>query len=676
MNISKYRKTLFAGLLSFSFTVCMGQPYLNNRAPLIEKPLLELPLGAIKPKGWLKEKLISQKNGATGHLDKLYAKVMGDRNGWLGGDGDQWERGPYWIDGLLPLAYILDDKELQSKAQRWVEWAIKSQQENGYFGPSKDYDNEPGLQRNNAHDWWPKMVMLKILQQYYAATADQRVVTLFDKYFRYQLKTLEEKPLGHWTFWSEYRSGDNLQAVYWLYNITGSAYLLELADILHEQGYDFTNKFSARNMLATQGSIHCVNLAQGLKEPVIFYQQSKDKKHLDAVKQGLSDIKLFNGQAQGMYGGDEALHGNAPTQGSELCSAVEFMYSLEKMVEITGDVDFAEHLEKIAFNAIPTQISEDFMSRQYFQQANQIQIKRQMYNFDINHGGTDLVFGLLTGYPCCTSNMHQGWPKFVQNLYYATTDKGIASMIYGASEVRVKVGSKDEEVFIDQKTEYPFEDEFAFTINHSNKNGITFPYYFRIPTWTSGAQIWINDEEWKQTLKPGSRVAINRLWKNADKIRVKFPMQYNFEVYNERSRSIERGPLVYALDIPGKEEWKTFQQEEQVLYGEKYKEVTPLAPWNYGLVNFKKEDMKEAILFNKNNSYNPLKPWTRENAPVEIKLKAYVLPHWKEYNGMAGPIPSGDMYGVSWKNLEEKEIRLIPYGCTTLRISQFPILRN
>ena len=69
--------------------------YSNNRFPLIQKPFIELPLGSIKPKGWLQEMLIRQKNGATGQMDQLYPQVMGTRNGWLGGDGDQWERGPY-----------------------------------------------------------------------------------------------------------------------------------------------------------------------------------------------------------------------------------------------------------------------------------------------------------------------------------------------------------------------------------------------------------------------------------------------------------------------------------------------------------------------------------------------------------------------------------------------------
>jgi len=93
---------------------------LNAGAQSRQNPYQELPLGAIKPQGWLREMLIRQKDGATGHLDQLYPLVMNQRNGWLGGDGDQWERGPYWIDGLLPLAYILQDKALIAKVRNLV----------------------------------------------------------------------------------------------------------------------------------------------------------------------------------------------------------------------------------------------------------------------------------------------------------------------------------------------------------------------------------------------------------------------------------------------------------------------------------------------------------------------------------------------------------------------------
>ena len=82
-----------------------AQPYLFNRAPLEEVSYAELPLGAIRPEGWLKEQLKRQADGLTGHLDEIYPEVMGPDNAWLGGEGDAWERGPYWLDGLLPLAY-------------------------------------------------------------------------------------------------------------------------------------------------------------------------------------------------------------------------------------------------------------------------------------------------------------------------------------------------------------------------------------------------------------------------------------------------------------------------------------------------------------------------------------------------------------------------------------------
>lgn len=54
-------------------------------------------------------------SGMTCNLDSIYPAFVGPKNGCLGGDGDGWERGSYWIDGLLPLAYILYDKNLKSK---------------------------------------------------------------------------------------------------------------------------------------------------------------------------------------------------------------------------------------------------------------------------------------------------------------------------------------------------------------------------------------------------------------------------------------------------------------------------------------------------------------------------------------------------------------------------------
>jgi len=107
--------------------------YVTNQAPLVAQPYSALPLGAIKPKGMLLKMLELQRDGASVHLDSIYSLVCGDNNGWLGGTGDGWERGPYWIDGLVPLAYQLNDPALKAKAQKWIEWSIKNQREDGHL---------------------------------------------------------------------------------------------------------------------------------------------------------------------------------------------------------------------------------------------------------------------------------------------------------------------------------------------------------------------------------------------------------------------------------------------------------------------------------------------------------------------------------------------------------------
>jgi len=672
-------KKLYILLLFTFFCGCTPEKepadalYLNNRAPLRPNPYIELPLGAIRPEGWLKEMLLRQKSGATGHLDELYPAVMGPRNGWLGGDGDQWERGPYWIDGLLPLAYILKDDSLIAKTKPWVEWALNSLQPDGYFGPSTDYPAEKGLQRNNSRDWWPKMVMLKILKQYYSATGDPRVTDLLTAYFRYQLQHLPETPLGHWTFWGEFRACDNLMVVYWLYNITGDSFLLELADLIHSQAFDFTTAFLSGNHLSTPGSLHCVNLAQGIKEPLVYYQQHPEETYLEATKKGFADIRKHIGQPQGLYGGDEALHGNNPTQGSELCSAVEMMFSLETMLAITGDVQFADHLEKIAFNALPAQISDDFMSRQYFQQANQVMITRQMRNFDVNHDGTDVCFGLLTGYPCCTSNMHQGWPKFTQNLFYATPDRGVAALLYAPASVRLKVAG-GEEIEISEETGYPFHESITFTFHLPEASpSLGFPFHLRVPAWCISPAVELNGQPLEVTTDENI-IRISREWKNGDQLKLTLPMEVSLTTWYENSKAVERGPLVYALRIG--ETWQRITNtKDPETYGDFFYEVKPFSPWNFG---FPEKSVKEsATAFRV--VLKPMQdfPWNPENAPVELKTSGIRIPSWQLYNGSAGPLPWSNMYKMELgDNHAGEEITLIPYGCTTLRITEFPVIRG
>lgn len=115
-----------------------------------------------------------------------------------------------------------------------MEWCLNNQQDNGNFGPKplpENYDKIWGVQQGMRDDWWPKMIMLKVLQQYYMATGDKRVIDFMIRYFKYQQETLPKYPLGHWTFWANRRGADNLAVVYWLYNITKEKFLLELGNL-------------------------------------------------------------------------------------------------------------------------------------------------------------------------------------------------------------------------------------------------------------------------------------------------------------------------------------------------------------------------------------------------------------------------------------------------------------
>lgn len=670
-----YRTTLC--ILIIVSAVCFaGAPtgncadYSFNRYPLVHKPYSELPLGAVKPKGWLEDQLRRMADGLTGHLDEYYS-LMGERNGWLGGDGDMWERGPYWIDGLLPLAYILDDANLKEKCQKWVESVLASQCENGFFGPSKDLPPEPGLQRNNSKDWWPRMVVLKFMKQYYDATGDERALAFFDKYFRYQLEELPKTPLGHWTFWGSERGGDNLYIVYWLYNKTGEEYLLRLGDLIASQSADWKIRLTDGKTLSQIYSLHCVNLAQGFKEPVVRYQATGDKSSLDAIDKGREHLMRYLGMPNGMYGADEMLHSSNPTQGSEFCSAVELMFSLEKMVEITGRTDWADWLERIAFNALPTQADDDFMSKQYYQQVNQVNISRHAHNFITDHGGTDLCYGILTGYPCCTSNMHQGWPKFTRNLWFASDDKGLAAMFYSPCEVTATVAD-GKRVRIVEGGGYPFRETITFDLSIPDRKtkSVVFPLHLRIPGWCKEATVTVNGKN-EGTYSQGTTAVICRSWKDGDHVELNLPMNVSVTRWYEASAVVERGPLVYSLRIDEKWEKVDVHQEEKVKYGDFYWQVHPGSAWNYGLssamVRVPEESFK--VVERETSGY----PWNLENAPLEIHTKGIRIPSWTLYNEMAGPVPvSGQLSsGLSG----EEDVILVPYGCTTLRITEFPVIK-
>ncbi|MBO0949778.1 beta-L-arabinofuranosidase domain-containing protein [Fibrella forsythiae] len=646
----------------------------SARPPLAPLRYVELPLGAIKPQGWLRTQLEVMRDGTTGHLDEYYWKLKND-NGWLGGKGDGWEETPYWLDGAVPLAHLIDDKPLTDKVQRYIDWSISSQRKSGYFGPvtKTERDGKPMTACDQGEDWWPRMVMLKVMQQHYQATGDKRVIPFMTKYLRYQYDNLKTCPLGKWSEWSTARGGDNLMSVYWLYNQTGETFLLELGKLISQQTTPWTQYFGGRNWVmqaaAQQNGTawmdrHAVNVGMGLKLPAVQYLGNRDPKLLQTLKTGWNDLMLLHGLPHGMFSGDEDLHGNDPTQGIELCAIVETMFSLEQAISITGDPAYMDALERMTFNAMPTQTTDDYNNRQYFQVANQVEVSRGVFDFSLPFDrGMNNVFGPYAGYTCCTVNMHQGWTKFSTHLWYST-GTGLAALTYAPNTLTTKLPGGST-VTIREETGYPFTDQIQFTIDVPR--AVAFPLDLRIPGWCKLASLLLNGKPLR-TDKGGQIITLQRTWQPGDILTLQLPMTVTTSNWAKNSRSVERGPLVYALHVPAATSTHELKEEGT------YVELKPKGDWNFGLPQ---SLVKDPVANTTVTLKNPAGfVWNAGNAPVVITTRGRKIPGWKATNGVAHqPVSARDGFYKGEVSDKEETLTLIPYGCSKLRIVAFPVVR-
>jgi hypothetical protein len=612
--------------------------------PLRDTALQALPVGAVVPSGWLRRQLRLQADGLTGQLERIWPDV-GPGSGWLGGDGEDWERGPYYCDGLIPLAYLLNDEPLIAKARRWVEWTLGSQRPDGRFGPLTN------------DDWWPRMVMLKALIQYHEATGDIRVLPFMTRYFHYQAAALPRHPLSDW---GEARGADNLLTVYWLYERTHDATLLELADLLLEQTLDWENFLAplpARERVTVFSHYtHVVNVAMGLKTAAFRYPRDGQVDHLSSIRLGFADLMRYHGQIQGMFSGDEWLAGTGPDQGVELCAVVECMFTLEQLVRIYGEGEFADRLEMLAYNALAATITADLIAHQYDQQPNQVLCTVAPRNWTANDD-TSNIFGLEPHFGCCTANMHQGWPKFTASLWMASPDGGLAAVAYAPCTVTTRLAD-GAEPRIEEQTDYPFEETTRLKIHLST--AASFPLHLRIPGWCKEPQLLVNGEQQPLHRSQSGFVALRRVWHDGDVVELTLPMEIRPLPGPGGGQGVALGPLVLALRIG--EEWRRLPDSP----GLGDWEVRPTTPWNYAL---SADPGREPERYTLHRGPVGEMPFAASAAPIRVLTAGQRVPEWTILRNSAGPVPDR----VRADPALVETITLVPYGCARLRIAEFPL---
>jgi hypothetical protein len=613
-----------------------------------------LPLGSVKARGFLLRQLTAQRDGITGHME-LYPDY-GKDSGWLGGAGESWERGPYYVRGLVALAYCLGDKTLINRAKKWIDYTLSSQTEDGNFGPQLPGAGVRLEKRRELvrRERWAKMPMLYALRDYYEASSalgrsDMRVPAFFEKYFRFELASLKAEPLDSW---AKARGADNVELVLWYYdNISKEKWLTELAQLLLGQTFDWSDCFEH-----TKVRHHVVDTAEGFKYPFIAYRVAGTPEPTRTLEQGMEHIRSDHGRIDDLPNADEDARDNLFTRGTESCAVAEAMLSMETAGLLRGDTQLYDYLETYAYNSLPNCFDYDLTRHCYFQLENQAMACLGTHDFDCDHGD-DCAYGAPTGFGCCFSNIHMAYPKFVQNMWVRTSS-GLAAVCYGENSVKTDI--KGKTVSFTQQTRYPFGDNVRLTYGGERAR---FSLLLRIPRWSRSVSLRINNVP-TQITRRNDYVVVRRDFSPSDTLDISFDSAVTIVPWHFGAAAVRKGAVIYCLPIRERirevsdvSRYREIKQEPRPEAATQ--EFFPLSKWNYAL------DVTKFVCREGGGDIR----LTPQAPPSSIIAWGIPDDNWGFDGNKAAPLPNTR---VIFDEGLLRELTLIPYACTRLKISLFP----
>ena len=631
----------------------------------IQPPFTPLKPGAVRPTGWLHDWAKSAGDGLIGHLDERHAVFKLGYSGesfkakGVGKHGTGWpiEQCAYWLDGLVRLAYILDDPALIKKATSRLDVVVDAVNAS---------DNSliywlPNSILKDTFNTWSHSHMGRALVAYYQATGDQRILDALVKVYRDY--PLVDMPID---IFAPISGAVNIDPMLETYVMSGEAKILEnvLAYSRRESLTQLTEKWETGK--APDG--HGVIFYENVRVPALLSSWTGEKSQMDATLQALEDKDRRHGLPFGLVSAEE--YGSGATRSVETCNVACGGWTYHWLLRLTGDAAHSDRMERIFFNAAPVPVSRDYEKVSYYQTPNRV--GTVLPGEKPRFGGYEYA-KLGHGPLCCVANTSRIIPNFIMHMWMATADGGLAATLYGPSQLKTTVSNTA--VSIDSETTYPFEQSIKMSVKTAAP--VSFPLHLRIPAWCSAPKIKVNQEYISAKANESGFVVITREWKSEDCITLELPMQPTIvkgretpfpktirgigkknQLYfkrplaarddvNEPSTYVNYGPLLFALPLPD----------------ETANKMIPGTPWNYALDVDSKQAAEQIEVTH--TAMPEHWSWQLNDAPIQLRIPARQF-DWKPTGVQS--IPKQPIKGGT-----PSAITLVPYGCTKFHISMFPM---
>ncbi len=644
-------------------------------AKSVDKNLRKLPLGAIRPEGWLKDEML--------HMCALQ-KRLGALSGLV--KNGEWVSGealPRYARGLVLLSAALDDKNLKDRMAGFFQPIFRSANEGGDFGPMQFRTQTP------------KIEAIKALLDYYGYTADERVIPFLKKYFKNQFNKYEVTPC--W-FNSRARLLEEIPALEAVYRETDLEWLQDLGEKLRDSSTDWfrlASRFPYRkpahryvsdaalkrvkktvslyekqelapkvkpltpDLIEKQWKkqqkaveTNGVNLAKAVKYAAVYGRFVGDDSLKSLSLKLVDSLMRYHGTAAGMFTADGRLSGASPVRGIDVQASVEMIDSLIEVIKETGDYGCVDLLERITYNVVAAACTDDCTAVQDVLLINQVEAssERMLPHGESDGGNAYFSRKLSRG----AVSVLSAFPLYMQAACM-TKDDEIDFLTYTPCDMDISVGGC--KLTISERTGYPFRNTVVFKVEYAEGEP-QVKINFRVPRnvtmqLISGGQVVASDSK---------QISVKCVLRTGSTFMLKMDIPLSVEENADKSYSLYKGNLLMSLKVPFNK--KTDEKDARVMnlnFAKKWNIAPLLARRLRGGARSLYEE--ETTIVREISAT----PFSFENPPFELQIRSKNVMNWDYDVDGYTQIPKKPVFSE-----EALERTFIPFGCSRLHVAQFP----